>query len=109
MDDDSLTTEDIRGRIAATMTRHDVKRCILFGSRARNEQTRRSDIDLLLVKETDERFLDRMRDLQGELGRLFPEAPVEALCYTEEELRRMRHRKFIESILAEGKVVYERS
>ncbi len=102
-----LGIDEIRRRIATTLERNHIRKCILFGSRARNDASRHSDIDLLLIKSTTTRFLDRTRDLQYELSRLLPESEVDVLCYTPEELDQMRSRKFIQSILTEGKVVYE--
>lgn len=34
------------------------ERVILFGSFARNTQTRKSDVDLIVIKQTDKRFFD---------------------------------------------------
>ncbi|HQQ51519.1 MAG TPA: nucleotidyltransferase domain-containing protein [Spirochaetota bacterium] len=36
-----------------------VERVILFGSFARNTQTRKSDVDLIVIKQTDKRFFDQ--------------------------------------------------
>ena len=79
---------------------------LLFGSRARGTATRRSDLDLLLVCETDEPPLERI----GRVLRLLQDSPwpVEPLVYTAQELDSMRHRPFIRRVLAEGRVLYER-
>ncbi|MGM0487088.1 MAG: nucleotidyltransferase domain-containing protein [Planctomycetota bacterium] len=103
-----LTVDEIRRRITETLERNGVRKCILFGSHARNDVSRHSDVDLLLVKSTSTRFLDRTRDLQYELSSRLPESDVDVLCYTPEELQRMQSRKFIQTILSEGKVIYER-
>ena len=39
--------------------KHHVLRALVFGSLARGEASRRSDIDLLVVQHTDKRFLER--------------------------------------------------
>lgn len=104
----AITIDEITRRIAGTLKTHGVRQCILFGSHARNDASRHSDVDLLLIKSTETRFLDRTRELQYELSNLLPETDVDVLCYTPEELQRMKPRKFIQTILSEGKVIYER-
>ena len=103
----NLTIDDIRRRIAGILADADVERCLLFGSRARNDASRRSDIDLLVIKASPGRFLDRTRDLQYQLSAAFPEAPVEVLCYTPEEIEQLSSRRFFQTVLKEGKLVYE--
>lgn len=79
---------------------------ILFGSRARGTATRRSDIDLLVVWETDESPLDRIGHLLGLLSD--SPWPLEVLAYTPSELQRLRDRPFLRGVLREGEVLYER-
>lgn len=107
MDSSHLTIEDIRRRITGILRESGADRCLLFGSRARNDASQHSDIDLLIVKASAGRFLDRTRDLQYELSAVLPEAPVEVLCYTPEELEQMSSRRFIQTVLKEGKLIYE--
>jgi predicted nucleotidyltransferase len=79
---------------------------VLFGSWARGTQTRHSDIDLLIVTDTQKRWLGRDQDF-AEIYGLFPGQGVDLLIYTPEELKGIAHRPFIQTILREGKVVYE--
>ena len=85
----------------------DPEQIILFGSMARGDVHEDSDLDLLIVKETDRPFLRRIDDV---LAVLDVDVPVEPLVYTPAELARMRDegRDFILTILEEGRVVYER-
>lgn len=85
----------------------DPERVILFGSMARGDVHEDSDLDLLIVKETDQPFLHRIDDV---LMVLDTDVPVEPLVYTPSELERLRDegRDFIATILEEGRVVYER-
>lgn len=81
---------------------------VLFGSHAYGEPTKDSDLDLLIVKETPERFIDRwvaVRELIADPGRRIP---VEPIVITPEELRRrlVAGDQFFEEILARGKVLY---
>lgn len=79
---------------------------LLFGSRARGTQTRRSDLDLLVVMRTELPALARIERVL----RLLADSPwpVEVIVYTPEELRRMSHTPFLRRVLREGKLLYER-
>ncbi|MDW8345124.1 MAG: nucleotidyltransferase domain-containing protein [Verrucomicrobiae bacterium] len=87
--------------------RYHIQRAILFGSFARGDASARSDIDLLLVQETDSRFFDRLDGLLYDLNIASPGPAVEALVYTPQELERMSDRPFIAQALREGVVIYE--
>ena len=81
---------------------------ILFGSYAYGEPTEDSDIDLLIVKETSERFIDRwvaVRDLIADPERRIA---VEPIVVTSEELgRRLAGGdQFFQEIVARGKLLY---
>ena len=79
---------------------------LLFGSRARGTATRRSDLDLLIVWNTQEPHLARI----GRVLHLLSDSPwpVEVIAYTPQELEAKRSSPFVRGILNEGKVLYER-
>jgi uncharacterized protein len=83
-------------------------RIYVFGSWARGEEDDLSDLDLVLIKETKAPFLDRLH----EVARLLPKevGGVDILVYTSEEFRRMQAQgnAFIETVLDEGRLIYER-
>lgn len=83
------------------------ERVILFGSLARETVGEWSDLDLLIVKETAEPFLDRLTEVA-----LLCRAPVgiDYLVYTPDELAGMveQGNPFILQALAEGRTLYER-
>jgi len=83
-------------------------KAILFGSAARGDVDHWSDIDLVVIKRTDKRFLDRLMEL-GEV--LAPNYALDLLVYTPEEFEQMvsEERPFIMRVLEEGRVIYERS
>jgi predicted nucleotidyltransferase len=83
-----------------------VSRVLLFGSGARDTETRKSDVDLFVVMDTDKRFFDRYDDFD-EIYDLLKGRGVDLLIYTESELKNIAHRKFIRNVLAEGKSLYE--
>ena len=102
-----LTRSDLQVRLLPVLKRHQVVKAILFGSRARGEASRHSDVDLILVQRTDWRFLDRYDPLLYELNLALPEVAVDLLIYTPEELAHMANRRFVARALREGQVIYE--
>ncbi|PSB13041.1 nucleotidyltransferase domain-containing protein [filamentous cyanobacterium CCP2] len=82
------------------------ERIVLFGSWARGTASRRSDIDLFIVWNTDQPPLARM----GQILSLLQDAPlpVEVIVYTLDELEQRCYSPFIRRVLTEGKVLYER-
>jgi len=95
-------------RIVARLRALDPERVILFGSFARGDFHEDSDIDLVVVLNTDERFLDR-------IGRALEVIDVAGfdvwpIVYTPAEINQMRARGsvFWAEIERDGKVLYER-
>lgn len=85
--------------------RPDVRKVILFGSFARGTPRWRSDLDLVVVQQTDRRFLDRLGDL---LLHLHPRVGCDILVYTPEEWEELsQKRKFLRHVRLEGVVLYE--
>ena len=79
----------------------------LFGSWARGEEDELSDLDLIVIKETEASFFNRLQEVSG----MLPEgAAADVLVYTPGEFREMTERgnAFVEMILEEGKLLYER-
>lgn len=84
------------------------ERVVLFGSLANGETNMWSDIDLVIVQETDKRFLDRIKDV---IQLLRPRVGVDILVYTPAEFARLaQERAFVRNeILGKGRVLYERA
>jgi predicted nucleotidyltransferase len=78
-------------------------RVLVFGSHARGEPA--ADIDVVVIKETSERFLDRLKVLYERWE--LPVA-VDILVYTPAEWNQMigEERGFILRILREGREIY---
>ncbi len=83
------------------------EKVILFGSYCDGRISEWSDLDMVIVKETRDPFLDRTRQV---LALLEPRVGVDVLVYTPEELEQLsRERPFVrEEIVSKGKVIYER-
>ena len=103
---ESSEVDEIRTQLAPTLRELGVGKAILFGSISRGTGSRRSDIDLLLVVETEERFFDRYQHFEKIYAKLKGKS-VDMLIYTPSELERIAHRPFIRKILAQGKTIYE--
>jgi predicted nucleotidyltransferase len=81
---------------------------ILFGSHARGEASENSDVDLMIIAESDLPRFKRSR----EIYQLFKPYPfsMDLLVYTPEEVRKGKKSKlsFVSTVLKEGKVLYDR-
>ncbi|MBS3966907.1 MAG: nucleotidyltransferase domain-containing protein [Truepera sp.] len=86
---------------------YDPERILLFGSLAHGSASDWSDIDLVIVKETEKRFLDRTKEV---MRLLEPRVGVDILVYTPAEFAQLsQERAFVrEEIVSKGKVLYER-
>ena len=98
--------EKISKQLAPIFSKKNVKRAIVFGALARGSETRKSDLDLLIIMDTNKRFFDRF-DTFNEIYNIINDRAVDMLIYTPEELAKISHRPFIKTILKEGRVIYE--
>ena len=85
------------------------ERIVLFGSHAAGTADADSDTDLLIVKDTSERFLDRWTTVQRLLTGLHFSIPVETIVLTptEVETRIESGDAFLHTILDRGEILYE--
>jgi predicted nucleotidyltransferase len=83
------------------------RKILLFGSMAEGRVGEWSDLDLVIVADTDKRFLDRLKEV---MLLLRPRIGVDILVYTQEEFEQLSHERpfFRTEILDKGKVLYER-
>jgi predicted nucleotidyltransferase len=101
--------EEIKRITDQIVKKYRPQKIILYGSCARGDYDKFSDIDLLIIKNTKRRFVKRI----GDVYRLFYdfdyEIPFEPLIYTPAELKSRLDIKdfFINEILKQGKVLYE--
>ena len=82
----------------------DIKLLILFGSLARGDISAKSDIDMIIIKDTKKKFLDRLDEIYSIL---VPNVALDILVYTPEEFKSMKNRSFIRNAVKEGKKLYE--
>ena len=81
---------------------------ILFGSMATGNPRLWSDIDIVVVRETDKNFIDRGLEIINQFRTMIG---IDLLVYTPDEFRQLCTERlfFQEEILKKGKTLYERA
>jgi len=84
------------------------QKIILFGSAAGGKFGKDSDIDLLIIKESKKRRVDRIGDILDLVER---KLPLDPLVYTPLEFRRRLEMgdPFLKEVLDSGELVYEQA
>ena len=96
----------VRKAIASIVLGYSPAQVWLYGSFARGDFHEGSDIDLIIIKDTDKKFTDRIEEvLQYCPGGI----AVEPLVYTsaEKEVMLAKGNTFLEHVFTEGVLVYE--
>ena len=98
----------IRKMIVPLVRQSPAEKAIIFGSYARGEADKYSDLDLLIISGSERPFVERYKDYWNIFLR-FPGA-MEMVVYRPEEFSRMEKEEnpFIERVNQEGKVIYEK-
>jgi len=91
-------------RISRALPHLGVKRALLFGSLARGEVRGQSDLDLILIVDTGEPFVERCARFYASLE---PRTGMDLLVYTPAEFEAMRDRPFLRHALRDAMVIYE--
>ena len=83
---------------------------ILFGSYAYGTPDRDSDIDLLIIKDTDEPFIERVVQVCKATRGMYKGIPFDPIVLTPEELdgRLRKGDHFFQDIVKKGRVMYAR-
>ena len=95
-------------RYLSLLTEHgNPEKVILFGTLATGRINEWSDIDLVVVEQTDLSFFERLRRIRKLLQ---PRVGIDVMVYTPEEFNQLSAERpfFSDEIVAKGKVVYER-
>ena len=86
------------------------EKVILFGSWVWGTPHEDSDIDLLVVMESDKPRIERQHEVKETVG--YAGMPVDVLVHTPEELQEsinIKRNLFLEDIVRNGKVLYEKT
>ena len=93
--------------VVQALKAYDPEKIILFGSQARGDSDSYSDLDLLIIKKTEKRFVERLVEAARYLDH-----PLSAdiFVYTPEEFQAMieEGNPFIERVQSEGRIIYEK-
>ena len=106
------TSQDTRTVIQTILEKlvaeYSPQQVILFGSHAYGTPGSDSDIDLLIIKETSKRFIDRWVTVHRILTGTHRSLPLETLVLTPQEIARRLAvgDQFIAEILDKGEVLY---
>jgi hypothetical protein len=100
-----LKIERYKRKIIKTLS---PQKIILFGSFGRGDFNQGSDIDLIVICDCKENFLDRIKAL---LESNDLHLPVEPIGYTQDEFKQMAEEEnpFIAEILQKGIPIYQKS
>jgi predicted nucleotidyltransferase len=92
-------------RIKKILPKLNIEKAILFGSSARGDIGINSDIDLIIIMNTDLKFLDRL-DLF--YRKLRPNLAIDILVYTPKEFEEIKRSLFGKNVIKDGIILYER-
>ena len=104
---ENLLNDELRRIVEVIKREYDPEKIILFGSMAVKNVREWSDIDLLIIKKTSKRLIERTL----EVGRLVqPKVGIDLFIYTPEEYEFLlgERSSFILSVLKTGETVYEK-
>ena len=106
---DNMRYDYIEKTIREVAIQIDANKAILFGSFANRTNTSKSDLDVVFIKNTDQRFLDRMDLPMKLLSEKISPMALDVLVYTAKEYNKMIDdgNKFIAGIIKNGKIIYE--
>lgn len=101
-----MNISELRKQIISTFLPFEPEKIILFGSIIREDWDFESDVDVIVVYNTDKSFIVRLEELYMSWN--IPKA-VDILAYTPYEFEEMvKESFFIQDAIREGKVIYER-
>ncbi len=99
----------IKGITNRIVKHYNPESVILFGSYGKGRCGVESDIDLLIIKETDKRAIDRRMEVEKLLSDR--DVPLDIIVYTPREVRSLYSvgNPFIEEVMDTGRVLYMRA
>jgi predicted nucleotidyltransferase len=103
-----VTEEKINAIVKIIISQHQPVRIILFGSCASNNYTQESDVDIVVVKETDKPRFKRGIEIRKSL--LGMDVPIDLLVYTTAEYEDAINTRFsfLSMALKNSRILYEK-
>ena len=108
MNENTKTRSVIQKIVQSLVAGYTPERIILFGSYAYGQPDADSDIDLLIIKATQERFFERLNTVRQVATGTHPHVPFEPIVLTPEELEQRLKvgDQFLSEIVQKGEVLY---
>lgn len=108
MNDNNQLREMIQDMVQKIVADYAPQKIILFGSYAYGKPDENSDIDLLIVKDTNKRPIERWMEVKRLLRDPSRTVSVSPLVYTPQELEERLAIKdfFIQEVLERGEILY---
>jgi predicted nucleotidyltransferase len=106
---DKMNTKEIISKVTEKLrTYYNPKEIILFGSYASGNPDKGSDLDLLIIKDTDEKFRQRALNVRRVLIEENGLIGLDILVYTPNEIARRLEMgdSFLSKIMKEGIILY---
>ena len=102
-----LLEQELRRYLGLLSDQAQLERVILFGSLVTGQVRPESDIDLVIIQQTELTFWKRLREMRRLLQ---PRVATDILVYTPNEFEQLRRERsfFRDEILGKGKVIYAR-
>jgi predicted nucleotidyltransferase len=99
--------EELSRIVTVIQNEYDPEKIVLFGSLAAEAVHEWSDIDLLIIKKTDKRPIERTMEVTQ---LIHPRVGIDLFIYTPEECELLQKERyaFLLNILKTGKTVYEK-
>jgi len=101
--------KDIQKVTKQIQEKYKPEKIILFGSFARGENQKHSDIDLCIIKNTKVPFRERILKIYQIIRNLDYKNPIEPFVFTPREFEQRKDKYFFRNIKKEGKIIYEKS
>jgi predicted nucleotidyltransferase len=100
-----MNLETLKQQIIDNFKPFNPEKIILFGSAASDNWDTESDVDIIIVYETDKSFLNRLKELYQSWS--IPKA-VDILAYTPSEFLEMKSSNyFVQDAVKDGELIYE--
>jgi predicted nucleotidyltransferase len=102
----NMDIDEIKKQVICSFLPFEPDKIILFGSITRDDWDKHSDVDVIVVYETDKSFLERLKELYMSWN--VPKA-IDILAYTPAEFIEMAAENiFIQDAVKDGELIYER-
>lgn len=102
----NISMKEIRSVAKRIAEKFPIQKIILFGSHAYGVPRENSDVDLLIIMETEERYSEVRYQIYTLLKDFL--APIDVIIRSPQHLKTAHHRRdwFLETIVKRGRLVY---